>query len=491
MGPQAPHEGRARRPTISGIGAVSLAAMTVASVVVSGTPVWAQSMQQALTQAYRTNPQLDAQRATLRATDEDVARANATYRPVVSGNATASWTRTDTSPISTAAGELHPRTFGVTLAQPLFRGFRSLNQVRVAEATVRAGRESLRNIEQTVLLAAATAYMDVVRDQAIVKLRENNVKVLSNQLKATQDQFAVGEVTRTDVAQAEGRRAGSLADLEVAKANLKNSRATYERVVGSPPSNLSEPREPSRLMPKSLPEATSTASRENPLVVNALYLEQAGRYTIEQIRGELLPTLSLNASYARSFDTSRAVDQSDARTISTTMTVPIYSGGDIEARVRAAKHTHVARIQQIEQVRTEQIALVVGTWARYQAAKAQTLSTAAQIRANQTALTGVREEYRVGQRTLLDVLNSEQELLNAQVLEVTARRDAVVQAYTLLQTVGRMSAAEMALGQEIYDPEIHYLEVRRKWFGLSISHADGRRENVDAYWEPVTHVPTK
>ena len=173
------------------------------------------------------------------------------------------------------------------------------------------------------------------------------------------------------------------------------------------------------------------------------------------------------------------------------MTVPIYSGGDIEARVRAAKHTHVSRIQQIEQVRTEQLALVVGAWARYTAAKAQGVSTAAQVRANQTALTGVREEYRVGQRTLLDVLNAEQELLNSQVLEITARRDAVVQAYTLLQTVGRLSAAEMSLGNEIYDAEIHYFEVRRKWFGLSITHADGRKEQVDATWEPVTHRPAK
>lgn len=470
---------------------VSVAVLSLALGVACGGAADAQSLQQALTQAYRTNPQIDAARATLRATDEDVARANATYRPVVSGNASASWTRTDTQPPSAAAGELHPRNYGVTLSQPLFRGFRSLNQVRVAEATVRAGRETLRTVEQTVLLLAATAYVDVVRDQAIVRLGENNVNVLSNQLKATRDQFAVGEVTRTDVAQAEARRAGAVAALEVSRGNLQASRAVFERLVGSPPGRLVETGEPSRLMPKSVADATSIAQRENPLIVNALYLEQAARYVIEQIRGELLPTVSLNASYSRAFDTSRTVDQSDARTITTTMTVPIYSGGDIEARVRAAKHTHVARIQQIEQVRTEQLSLVVGAWARYSAAKAQGVSTAAQVRANQTALTGVREEYRVGQRTLLDVLNAEQELLNSQVSEVTARRDGTVQAFTLLQTVGRLTPAEMALGEEIYDPEIHYFEIRRKWFGLSITHADGRRERVDATWEPVTHKPVK
>ncbi len=471
---------------------VSFAALVLALGVVTGPAVNAQSLQQALTQTYRTNPQLDAARATLRATDETVALANSTYRPTVSGNASASWTRTDSQPvIAGGGGEQHPRQFGVNITQPLFRGFQSLNQVRIAEASVRAGRESLRSTEQAVLLAAATAYMDVVRDQAILKLREGNVSVLSNQLKATRDQFSVGEVTRTDVAQAEARRAGAVAELEVARGNLKNSQALYERVVGSPPGRLVDAGEPTRLMPKSLPEAQSIATRENPVIVNSLYLEQAAKYAIDQIRGELLPQVSLNASYTRGYDTARNADITDSRSITTQMTVPIYSNGSIEARIRQAKHTHVSRIQQIEQARTEQLALVVGAWARYQSAKAQGISTSSQVRANQTALTGVREEYRVGQRTLLDVLNAEQELLNAQVAAVLARREAVVQAFTLMQSVGRLTAAEMVLGGEIYDPEVHYFEVRRKWFGLSITHPNGRREKVDASWEPVTHRPVK
>ena len=172
------------------------------------------------------------------------------------------------------------------------------------------------------------------------------------------------------------------------------------------------------------------------------------------------------------------------------MTVPLYTGGEVEARVRAAKHTHVSRLQQVEQVRTEQQSLVVAAWSRYQAASAQGVSASAQVRANQTALTGVREEYRVGQRTLLDVLNAEQELLNSQQAEVNARRDAVVQSYTLLQTVGRLHAGELGLGSEIYDSEIHYFEVRRKWFGLNITHSDGRHERVDA-WQGDVHKPVK
>jgi outer membrane protein len=445
----------------------------------STTPAAAQSLQQALTQAYRTNPQLDAARATQRATDEEVARAHSGYRPVISGNASSGWTRTDTRPPTGTEGDAHPRTLGLNLAQPIFRGFRTLSQIRIAEATVRAGRETLRNVEQLVLLLAATAYMDVVRDQAIVRLQENNVNVLTKQLRATQDQFRVGEVTGTDVAQAEARRAASISALEVARANLQSSRAAYERVVGSAPGRLHDGGEPVRRLPRSLPEATSIARRENALIVNALYLEQAARHTVDNIRGELLPTVSLNASYTRSFDPSPVLDQQDNRQVTANMSVPIYSGGEVEARVRQAKHAHVARLQQIEQVRAEQVQLVVSAWARYTAAKAQVASAGTQVRANQAALRGVRDEFRVGQRTLIDVLNAEQEMLTAQVSEVSARHDAVVHAYTVLQVVGRLHAQELGLGVEVYDAQVHYLEVRRKWFGLSITHRDGRIEQVD------------
>ena len=464
------------------------AVVTLTALALAGTgwlcPLSAETFQQALIATYRTNPQLDAARATLRAVDEDVARANSTYRPVVSGTASTGWSRTDTQPNTATAGEIHPRSYGLAVAQPIFRGFRSLSQVRVAEASARAGRETLRNVEQTVLLAAATAYMDVVRDQATVRLTESNVTVLSNQLKATQDQFAVGEVTRTDVAQAESRRAGAISALEVARSNLKTSRATFERVVGNPPGQLSEPREPKNVFPKSLEEANQIAARENPLIVNALYLEQAARFTIDQIRGELLPTITLNGAYQRSFDPSRTLDETESRSVTANMTVPLYTGGDVEARVRQAKHTHVSRLQTVEQIRTEQQALVVTAWSRYLAAKAQLVAAIAQVKATQTALTGVREEYRVGQRTLLEVLNAEQELLSAQISEINARHDIIVQAYTVLQTIGRFSAQEIGLGAEIYDPEVHYFEVRRKWFGLSITYADGRRENIDANLDP-------
>ena len=268
----------------------------------------AETLNGALAAAYKFNPRLDAARAIQRATDEEVPRALSGYRPSVTGSADTSYEKQTTRP--TGAGvnsttESNPRGYEIGAVQPIFRGFRTKNAVSAAEATVRAGWEALRTTEASVLLEGVTAYMDVVRDQAILTLRENNVTVLTRDLKATQDRFAVGEVTRTDVAQAQARRAGAVAALDLARANLKTSRATFERVVGHPPSGLVEPR-PSKQVPKSLGASTEIGSRESPGVVAALYREQAARFNIDLIRGERLPTVQLEANYGRRFDASES-----------------------------------------------------------------------------------------------------------------------------------------------------------------------------------------
>ncbi len=454
-------------------------------------PVAAQTLREALTAAYRLNPQLDAERARLRATDEEVARANSGYRPQIFGSADINYERRNTRPPSSNDGGLHPKGYSLNLTQPIFNGFQTLNQVREAEATVRAGRETLRAVEQSVLLAAATSYVDVVRDQAIVRLNENNVTVLTRELRATQDRFNVGEVTRTDVAQATARRAGAVSQLEVARANLKTSRAEFERVVGAPPGRLTEPPSPNGILPKSVQEAIEIHNRENPNVVTALYLEQASRHSVDRIRGELLPTVDLEASYGQRFDPSRTVEESEQTVVTGRLNVPIYQGGEVSARVRQAKHTHVSRIQQIEQARTDGQANVVSVWSLLIASRAQQVSAQAQVDANQTALQGVREEERVGQRTLLDVLDAEQELVNSQVSLVTAKRDTIVQAYALLASVGRLNAQELELSSEVYDPEVNYREARRAWWGLSITHADGRLEVLQPPPEAKGDRPAK
>lgn len=457
---------------------------TVALAAVLGwtplTGAHAETITDALASAYRYNPRLDAARATLRATDEEVARANSGYRPNITGSADVGYQNQEVKPGNTQT-ETHPRGYGVSAVQPLFRGFRTLNQVREAEATVRAGRETLRAVEQAVLLDVATAYMDVVRDTNILKLRENNVNVLTRELKATQERFNVGEVTRTDVAQAEARRAASISALDVARSNLKISRGTFERHVGHPPSNLVEPSTLDRRLPRSLEEGIAIAIRENPTIVVALYREQAQRHTVDRIWGELLPTVQLEATYNRRFDPSSTTDQTETSQLRGVLSVPIYTTGEVQARVRQAKHTHVGRIQEIEQSRADVQAIVVQAWSQLAAAKGQLESDNASVNAFRTALAGVREEERVGQRTLLDILNSEQELLNAEVNLTTTRRNIIVASYNVLASVGRLNIQELGAVSEVYDPNIHYYEVRRKWWGVSITDAKGRTEHHD-FW---------
>jgi outer membrane protein len=452
----------------------------------------AETLHQALAAAYKYNPRIDAERARLRATDEEVARANSGYRPFVSGTADVTNTWQKTRPPATLDGSNTSKGYAVGVTQSIFRGFRTVNAVNEAEAVVRAGRETLRDVEQIVLLEAVTAFMDVVRDQAIVRLRENNVNVLSRELQATRDRFAVGEVTRTDVAQAEARRAGSISALDLARSNLKISRATFERVVGHAPGRLVEPQGAYSRLPKSQDEAVSIAIRETPAVVGALYREQASRFTVDRIRGELLPEVVLEADYAQRFTPSQGIDDRQGATFTGRVNIPIYAGGEVHARVRQAKHTHLSRIQEIEQSRTEAREAVYSAWAQLTAARAQLESDQAQVAAARTALTGVREEQKVGQRTILDVLNAEQEFLTAQVSLETTRRNLVVTSYLVLRSIGRLTSESLSLTKLVYDPDVHYQEVRRKWWGISITHGDGRQERLEL-WDKhgSKHQPAK
>jgi outer membrane protein len=444
-----------------------------------GSPAGAETLHEALSAAYKFNPRLDAARATQRATDEEVPRAISGYRPSITGSADTSARHIGTSPGTIASGDSNPRGYQVGLVQPLFRGFRTVSAVSAAEATVRAGRETLRLAEESVLLEAVTAFGDVVRDAAIVRLRENNVTVLTRDLRATQDRFNVGEVTRTDVAQAQARRAAAVAALDLARANLKTSRATFERVIGHPPSFLAEPRA-SNQVAKSLGQNVEISLRESPNVVGALYREQAARFNIELVRGELLPTAQLEASYTKRFDDTVGLDWSETSSVTGRLTVPFYTGGEVQARVRQAKQTHIQRLQEIEQARTETQAQVITAWSQLQAAEAAVESDQTAVNANRIALAGVREEERVGQRTLLDVLNAEQELLNAEVNLATDQRNVVVASYTVLSTIGRLTAQDLGVSALVYDMEAHYHDVRRKWFDISITHSDGRREVLEA-----------
>lgn len=456
---------------------VFVASAAAASFVMS-TPSIALTLDQALASAYEYSPRIDAERARLRATDEEVPIAQSGYRPDIGATADYGYRSTNTNPGTT--DERKPRGYGVSLTQPVFRGFQVTNAVSQAESLVRSGREALRAVEQEILLEAVTAFMDVVRDQAIIRLNENNLKVLSEELQATQDRFAVGEVTRTDVAQSEARRADALAQLDQARANLQTSRAGFERTVGLPATGLVEPSLKTAMLPGSQDEAVGIATQENPNVVGALYNEQAARFNVDRIRGALLPQVQVEADYVDRFGESDGIRSTETAQVVGRLTVPIYqSGGIIHAQVRQAKHEHLGRLQDIEQARVVVKANVIAAWSQLLGARAQLVSAKAAVDANQTALTGVREEERVGQRTLIEVLNAQQELLASQVNLVTTRRNVIVAAYGLQAALGRLDALSLGVTGIVYDPVVHAEEVDRKWFGISITHEDGRRERLD------------
>ena len=472
-------------------GAAFLCAFLV-TVVVLGRPASAETLEQALADAYLINPVLNAERARLRATDEQVALAKSGLRPFISTSGDYAFMNTDNDvsrPAGTTAagnafgiasaggfptGTSHPRGWSVQLTQPLFEGFQNLNAIRQAKSTVQAAREALRTVEQTVLLDAATAYVNVVRDTAIVRLRENDVKVLTEQLKATKDRFDVGEVTRTDVAQAEARRSEALSTLAAAQANLKTSRAAYEQIIGHPPGDLVTPPSIRQLLPTTLDQAMTLGDGENPIILAAVYQEEASLYAVEQIMGELLPTATLEAQYQQRFGFLNTPDipgdSSLEGEFTTTVTgrvnVPLYQGGGVAARIRQAKETDNQLKKEVEDARLRVHADVISNWGILQSSGPAIASAQAAVAANKIALTGVREEEKVGQRTTLDVLDATRELLNSQIGLVSALRDRVVAEYSLYAAMGRMDAQTLGLPVPYYDPIEHYDMVKNKWLGL-------------------------
>lgn len=444
-------------------GAVLLGSVAVAPLA------QAQDFSRALANAYTVNPDLNAGRASLRATDEGVPAARAGMLPKVS--ASADYGRTH-SEFRTAGrngqAELLPRGAGVTVTQNLLDGYRSANSVRAAESGVLGARETLRNTEANTLLDAVTAYMNVVRDTAIYNLRKNNVAVLGEQVRQTDARFSVGEVTRTDVAQTQSRYAGAKADMALAQSNLRGSVARFKQIIGLEPKQLSpvQPLTGARL-PKSQGEAVNRALQDHPLVAAALHGVDVQALQVKIVTGELLPSLSLSGSLSQRFDTQVGTHKVVSATVAGTLNVPIYDGGSAHARTRAAKETLGERRLQVDSARDRVVANAIAAWALMEATAFQIEGTNAQVKAAEIALNGVREEAKVGQRTTLDVLNAEQELLNARVSQVSAQRDRVVASYALLSATGSLSASRLGLKVAAYRPEIHYEEVKNKWFGLT------------------------
>jgi len=454
---------------------VGVAALAVA--LLNTRTASAETLESALALAYRNSPTLNAQRAALRATDESVPQALAGYRPRITGSIDSGYQHYESTTL--AGGNLvrtntniSPRGGNVGLVQTVFNGHRTGNLTRQAEASVLAGREVLRNAVQTALLDAATSYMNVLRDTAILDLQRRNVQVLQEQLKQTRDRFNVGEVTRTDVAQSESRVAASQSQVLSAEANLKSSQATYQRVVGVAPVNLRAGMPVDRLSPPTLDGAIDHGRSQHPTVVAAQYTVDAAQHAVKAAEGSLYPTVTLESSVQKRWDLAPGSFDQLTGTVLGRVQVPIYQGGSEYSVIRQQKETLGQRRIELDVQRDQVRQSVVQAWSQLQATKAQIIAAQAQVTATEVALNGVREEARVGQRTTLDVLNAQQELVNARVSLVTAQRDRVVASFTLLASVGRLSPEAMGLKIEVYDPRVHYHQVRDKWIGVRTP--DGR-----------------
>ena len=442
---------------------VSLAGLALAGQAPAAS---AESLTAALSSAYRNNPEIAAQRANLRATDEGVAKAKSGWRPKVIANGSATVGTSKKTPTPGRALDYDSENISITLSQPVFDGFKTKFGVKAAKAQVKAGQQNLLAVEQKVLLDAATAYMNVVRDREILRLRARNIKVLQEQLQSTKARFKVGEITRTDVSQARAALAKARADHAQAKAQLAASRAAYEKVVGHVPGRLRFPRHCPKV-PRSLSSALARAGRINPSILAAAYNEKAARHNIEAVYGDLLPSVALQAQLSASRNKTEGLPVSktrDAR-ITASVTIPLYQGGFVHASVREARHKAEAARLSVMVARRAVRQQVVSAWNSLQAARRVISAAQAGVAAAKLALDGVQQEYKVGSRTTLDVLNARQTLLDTRVSLISARAAEMTAAYSLLAAIGELTAWNLGLKVAAYDPTRHYRAVKSRWWG--------------------------
>ncbi|MDR3517776.1 MAG: TolC family outer membrane protein [Azospirillaceae bacterium] len=433
----------------------------------------AQTFEAALAQAYMTNPVLEAQHAQLRATDELVPQARAGYRPVMTASGSYGFEYSDGwkpsiagAPPSTTRTDLRPSTFALQLTQPIYHGGSIAASVAGAENKVQAQRANVMTAEEQVLLNAATAFLDVVRDQSIVDLTTSNEQVVARQLEATGSAFRIGSVTQTDVSQAESRRAGATATRIQAQGNLTISRAAFQRTVGTIPGELAAPH-PALVLPASLAEAIQAAQDDNPQVTAAQYSEAASRNAIDQDLGKLLPQIDFTASVIRSNDYKLQGDRLNNAVVMAQVTFPLYDAGLVPSEVRQDREATAEDQVRIDDIKRQVARSATSAWQAVATARANIQSYHSSVAAAAIALEGVRQELRVRTRTTLDLLNAQQELLNAQVNLVTAVHDELVAQFQLLYATGALSARQLNLPVPYFDPDANERNVRDRWWGTA------------------------
>ena len=462
----------------SGICLGVVTCLVIACAGFAATAASAESLPEALAKAYQTNPQLNAERARQRATDENVPQALAGYRPQIiaslSGGLQAVRNLLPDNTVQSAT--LKPWVIGVTVTQTLFNGNKTASSVRVAELQVQSGREALRNVGQGVLLDAVTAYTNVLANQSLVEAQRSNVSFLQETLAITNRRLKAGDVTPTDTSQAEARLSRGMSDLNAAEVNLAVSQATYTQVIGSTPGALRAADTVDRLLPRNRDDATTLAFRENPAVLAAGFDVDVASTNIRVAESSLMPTVTLqgNISHSADDDSTLSTFRTDQAQIIGQINQPLYDGGTAASQTRQAKELTAQSRLVLDQVRNQARTAALGAWVANEGAKVAVTASESEVRAATVALQGVQKEAAGGQRTTVDVLNSEADLIAAKARLIGAQRDRVIASYTLLSAIGRLDVKSLGLNTPDYLPEVHYHQVRDAWEGLRTTTPSGQ-----------------
>ena len=428
------------------------------SAVLLSTTVQAETLEEALAYTYVANPTILSQRAYLRSVYEKITQSFSGYKPTLSGEASYgySYTRTKSSPVFDEE-ESMPFSFGVSAVQPVFSGFGTSASVKAAKAQFEAERANLRDVEQSSMINAVVAYTDVIRALAVLKLNQNNEAVLQRQLEYTQDRFRVGELTKTDVAQAEARHAGAVASRISAEGDLKVAYAVYQKVIGKMPDKIFEPEVPAAKLPQTLDDALEIALKSNPAVQSAEMQAKSAQNAIDVAQADYYPSVDIQASYknmkagehgtanlgAGNIQTGRAREEDSS--VMLVMDVPLYRAGNTASKVRESKYIAGQARININAVKRDVVRATTQAWENYQSTQASLASLEEQVKASALALEGVRYEEQAGTRTILDVLNAEQELLDARVSVVTAKKNLIDASYQLIASMGLMTPSGLGL----------------------------------------------
>ena len=457
---------------MSGVRKGLFAAFILSGVLAIASPAVAETINGALAKAYQNNSSLNYSRAGVRVTDEGVAIAKSGWRPRIGATGSVGASR-QFGNVDITTGSM-----GIQIEQSLFDGFQTGNNVAAAEARVRASNESLTNTEQDILLNAATAFVDVIRDRRIATFRERNLEFLSEQVRAASSRFEVGEGARTDVAQAQATQAAAQAQLSAARAQALASEAAYLSFIGDRPGRLEAPSPVNRLLPASLEQAMAIALQEHPAIKATQHLVDAADFSVKVAEGAMLPQVTAQAGISTGFRDSNlpgvtgGYSRTDSAAVGLNLTVPIYQGGRASAQVRQSKESLGQARIQVDVTRDQVRQAVTSYWTSYISTQQVIAAQRELVSAAQLALNGVIEERNVGQRTTLDVLNAQADVISAQINLAIAERDLVAASYAIMSAIGRLSPERLGLSVASYNPREHYDAVKDKWYGTKTP--DGR-----------------